>query len=454
MKVINLYQKKDVLIEKIGVAKIIVLGFFSLIFIGSVLLYMPFFHTGAIKINYIDALFIATSATCVTGLTTIPIDLAFNRYGEVIIMILIELGGLGLMTVVSLILLFVKGKLQFKERMLLKDSVNKDNFQDLKKYVKNIIKYSLSIQFIGSLILSISLIKKYGILIGYFKSLFLSISAFNNAGFDTLGSQSLVPMRNDIIFNITIVFLIILGGLGYVVLFDIRHFISKHTKKLKVYTKLTLLITAFLIFYGLIMVFILEYNNQLTGESLINKILLSLYTSTSLRTAGFYSIFYDKILNPTKIQMIILMFIGGSPGGTAGGIKTTTIFLVLISFIAQAKKDNNLTIFNREISTDNFLKAFGIFTFYLFIIFNSSFLLSLIEKNIPLIDLVFETVSAISTTGLSINVSPLLSFYGKIIVIILMFVGRVGPITIAYSMTKEKNNSSKFRRPNVEVLVG
>ncbi len=447
---------------KLSPSKLLVLSFFSVIAVGTFLLSLPITNQKEV-LPFIDNLFTATSSTCVTGLiTTIP-AIQYNFLGQLIILIMIQIGGLGLMTFISVFMLFVRARLDFKQRIMLKDSFNKDNLQDIPSYITMIIKYTFFFEIIGFIILSFIFVPEYGIS-GYFKALFVAISAFCNAGIDILGASSLQIYRNNLVVNLTVAFLIISGGLGFACWFDLKNNLKLFTKSkfifkkfvhnLRVNTKLVLIITASLLLIGTIIIFIFEYNNSLKEFNFFEKIIASFFTSTTLRTAGFSTIDFSILLSPTKIIMMIFMLIGGSPGGSAGGIKTTTFFLLLLIIISEIKNKGEMTVFNKHIHKRNFIKAYTIISFYIVVIFNSIIIVSFTDPQIKVIDSLFEIVSAISTVGLSIVSSQNFSLIGKIIIIICMFIGRVGPITIAYSLHKSKRKDNGLRYPATEIIVG
>lgn len=450
-------------IANLSIPKLLVLSFFVVILTGTILLQLPISNNNN---NYtiIDSLFTATTSTCVTGLVTLVIKDQYSLFGQIIVMLLIQVGGLGLMTIISLAMLFIRKKLEFKQRLIIVESLNKDNVSGVSGYIKDVIKYSLIFEFIGMIIFAFVFIPQYGFLIGLFKSLFLSVSAFCNAGIDILGANSLIPYQRNIIVNFTVEFLIIMGGLGYAVWFDLRNqlklflkakiCIKQFFKKLRIHTKIVINMTIFLLVSGTILILIFEYSNTLKEFNFADKVLLSFFNSTTLRTAGFSTIDYSKILNPTKLLMVFYMFIGGSPGGTAGGIKTTTFFLLILMIYTQIKNSSETLVYRRSINQNNFLKAYTIFGFYFGAVFISLMLLGFSDSKFLFIDLLFEIVSAIGTVGLSIGITPYLSIFGKLVIIFLMFIGRVGPITIAYSLYFRKRNDTKIKHPSVDVIAG
>lgn len=445
-----------------SVAKILTLSFLFLIISGTILLMMPFSNLKE-PLPLIDNLFTATSATCVTGLLTNVVKDQYTVFGRFVILMLIQIGGLGLMTFISVVLLFMKTKLEFKERLLLKDALNKLDFSDIRLYIISIFKYTFVFESVGALLLSMVFIKEFGVLNGIGHAIFLSISAFCNAGIDCFGSSSLLIYQNNPIVILTVAMLIIFGGIGFAVWFDYRakigflfHFKKNKNntpKRFTLHTKMVTIVTLGLLLGGTLLILVFEYNNALADLSFSDKIMNSFFNSTTLRTAGFFSIDYSILHRITKIVMIVFMLIGGSPGGTAGGIKTTTFFLLLYVAVSEFKGHEHMHIYGRHIGKKNFIKAYIIFAFYLLTIL-FAFMILLCTEPFESLDILFEVVSAIGTVGLTIGITADLSIVGKIVIILLMFIGRVGPITIAYSFRNDHKNEMGIKYPRTEIIVG
>lgn len=464
MKVLNnkfLAQFRQKIINNIRPDVLLFLSFAFVILTGSILLFLPI--SNKIPNNYLDALFTATSATCITGLITRITANQYTLFGQIVILFLIQIGGLGFMTFVSVFLLFSRAKLDFRERLLLKDALNKDNFAGLSSYIKSIVLFTFVVEGIGFLLIYSQLISYFGLIKGFFPSLFLAISAFCNAGLDTISVNSLIPYQTNIILNLSLVFLIIAGGLGFAVWFDLYHhlnYLKKGQEKLSnmwshlaMHTRIVLAMTLALILGGTILIFIFEYANSLSHLSLFDKLLVSFFNSTTLRTAGFASIDYSIIHPITKNFMIFLMLIGGSPGGTAGGLKTTTIFMLFHVFIAQYNDKKYIQVFSREISFRDVCKAVSVTLSYVFFLFLAMCILTMSEKQ-GFLNLLFEASSAIATVGLSIGITPLLTTLGKIVIISLMLIGRVGPITVVFMFRKNRHSDLDIRYPHADILVG
>ncbi len=437
-------------------------SFLIVILVGSFLLTLDISNTNQ-DISYIDALFTATTSTCVTGLVTVVPAEQFTIFGQIVILLLIQIGGLGLMTFVSVLLLFMHAKLDFREKLLLKDALSKEDFHGVGGYIKAIIRYTFFFEIIGFILIFTQLYRGENIPLELFQSLFLSISAFCNAGIDILGPNSLLNFQTNIVINLTVSFLIIMGGLGFAAWFDIAHNlrvmhnlkknIAFFFKKLKINTKVVLMMTVSLILFGSVMIFVLEYHNSLAHLDLFDKIMASFFNSVTLRTAGFFTIDFTILHDATKLIMIILMFIGGSPGGTAGGIKTTTFFLLVYSVLALINDRNNVSFFKREVHYSYIIKAFVVFLLYTLIMIVAVFFISIFE-NQDFIDILFEVVSALATVGLSTGITTSLCTASKIVIILLMFIGRVGPITIALSLRRRVKTDSGIRYPATDIVVG
>ena len=449
----------------LSIPKILILSFLLLIFFGTFLLMLPISNI-AEPVPFLDNLFTATSATCVTGLLTTTVLTQYSIFGRFVILLLIQFGGLGLMTFISVMLLLMNAKLDFRERNLLKDALNKMDFEDISHYVISIFKYTFVFEGVGALILALDLYFKwdFGLFEAIAHGIFLSISAFCNAGIDCFGATSLLGFQSDPIVVLTVALLIILGGIGFAIWFDyhqrlkvlthIHNHLQDLKSRLKIHTKLVTFLTIALLSTGTIGILLLEYNNALANLSFGNKLLNAFFNSTTLRTAGFFTIDYSVLHRSTKLLMILFMLIGGSPGGTAGGIKTTTFFLLILIVYTELKGERHMRIFKHHVKKRNFIKAYTVLFFYLFSIFIAFFIL-LATEPFDSLDILFEIVSAIGTVGLTIGITSSLSVIGKLCIIILMFIGRVGPITIAYTFTSEsKYAKNLIQYPKTEIIVG
>ncbi|HCU7102354.1 TPA: TrkH family potassium uptake protein [Staphylococcus aureus] len=408
--------------------------FFSTTIIGALFLYLPF--TGKKPISFLDALFIASSAFTVTGLSPVDIGSQFNILGEIVILLLIQIGGLGIVTVTLLTLVFLNRKISMKNRFLIMVTWNIDEPGGVIKLIKHLAIYSLVTELIGMICLCLSFIPKFGIGKGLFLSLFTSVSAFNNAGF-ALFKNNLIDYSNDPIVIITISILIIFGGIGHFVVIDFIN--CKKLSKLSLHSKLVLTTTSILIIIGAITFFLLEQFNTMQNMGLVEKIGNSFFQSITTRTAGFNSIDIASINKSTALMLMLLMFIGGAPLSAAGGIKITTFAVAFIFVLNYIRKENNVSVFNKEIS-DKYIKL-SIVTINISFLFISiiTFILSIINPNISLIKLLFEVVSAFGTVGLSMNLTTEYHGITKIIIIFVMLCGKVGLLTLLRTFIPPKS---------------
>ena len=437
----------------------LVASFFIVILIGTILLSLPISQRS--DVSLLDAAFTSVSATCVTGLMTINNFADLTIFGEIVVLIMIQIGGLGLMSFISIFLMALNNKLDYSNRSLIKDMLNKDSFEDISGFLIAIVKYSLFIEFIGFLLLLTQLYNGTGYSI--FQALFLSISSFCNAGMDILSYTSLLQWQNNIVINFTVMTLVVLGGLGFAVWFDItrnlkiclkmKYRFMYFLRSLKPHTKIVLIMTSTLLLSGTLLTLLFEYDNALKGLDLGTKIMASLFNSVTLRTAGFFTIDNSILRNPSKIFMSVYMLIGGSPGGTAGGLKTTTLFLAIYAIYSEIDGRINMRLFNRHITKRNFIKATVIISLYVAFVIVAMLALTSVEK-FDSLDLLFEACSAIGTVGLTIGITPFLTSAGKIIIMLLMFIGRVGPVTLLISIKNKTDSNQNIKYPKTEIMVG
>ncbi|MGL5086419.1 MAG: TrkH family potassium uptake protein [Clostridium sp.] len=440
--------------KKFSEVQILALGFVLVIFIGGSILSMPISSSSREWTNFLDSIFTATSATCVTGLVLVDTGTHWSTFGQTVIMILIEIGGLGFMSFGAFIAILLGKKITLKNRLIMQEAMNTFSIQGLVKMVKYVLAFAFVIQFIGALILSTQFIPEFGLGKGIFYSIFQSVSTFCNAGFDLLGNfNSLTQYYSNPVVILTIGALIVIGGLGFTVLIEIYNFKSK--KKFSTHTKMVLLITSVLIVSGAIIIFILEYNNPATlgPMSFFDKITNSLLASITPRTAGVNSISTDGMTLAGKFLTIIFMFIGGSPGSTAGGLKTKTFGIVLLTVICVIKGREDTEIFGRRFSKELVYKSFSLLFIGMTLVLFVTMVLTIVEPGETFISLLYEATSAFGTVGLSTGVTTRLSEVGKIIIIIMMYIGRVGPLTVALVFAT-KQRKSKVKYPEGKVLIG
>ncbi len=439
----------------------ILLSFLFVILLGSALLALPISTQSGKPVPYIDALFTSTTATCVTGLVTLPTVSTWSVFGQIVILILIQIGGLGVIAVMAGFMVALHTKLRLKDSLLISDAFNLNSLSGLANFVKKVIIGTLIIESVGALLYMPVFIPEFGAK-GIWISIFNSVSAFCNAGLDIIAENSLCNYTLNPLINITTSLLIILGGLGYIVWWDIIR-VLKDAKKLKfkcfsaltLHSKIVLSITAILIFGGALLIFIAEYNNPLTiqGYSFFGKLQASLFQSITARTAGFATIPQENLSNASAIITSFLMFIGGSPVGTAGGIKTVTIVVLFATAHSAIKNKNEVTLFSRSLSTQITKKAVAVTVMSFVIMFLSAFSLSLVT-NAPALDIVYESISATATVGLSRNLTSTLDLFGKIIITATMYFGRIGPISLAIAFASKKEIENNIKNPIEEISVG
>lgn len=441
--------------------QIILLSFLVVIFIGSALLALPISSASGEPISYIDALFTATTSTCVTGLVTVPTYSTWSVFGQIIILILIQIGGLGVIAFMSAFMILINKKMKLKDYQLIQDAFNLNTLDGLKRFIKYVFIGTFIIEFLGMIGYMFVFIPEFGIK-GIWISLFNSISAFCNAGIDIIGDNSLCNYATNPLINITTSLLIILGGIGFIVWWDILRVLKqfknkkfKCFKSLSLHSKIVLSTSLILIFGGALLIFIFEYNNVNTiGQmTLFDKFQVALFQSVTTRTAGFASISQANLTNPSTIICLILMFIGGSPVGTAGGIKTITIVSLFAVAIASIRNKKDVVLFNRNLSEEVVKKAVAVTCMSFLIVTISTILLSLaIDKSIT--DILYETVSATATVGLSRDLTPYLNIWGKLIIIATMYLGRVGPISLAIAFKSKKQSINIIKNPIEDVSIG
>ena len=440
---------------------IILLSFLTLIFIGSVLLSLPISSADGRAQPFIDALFTATTSTCVTGLVVMPTVSSWSAFGQIIILILIQVGGLGVITIMSAFMILLHKKMGIGDRLLLQDAFNLNSLSGLVRFVKKVVMGTFVVEGIGALAYMTVFIPQFGAK-GIWISVFTSISAFCNAGIDIIAENSLCDYALNPIINIVTAVLIILGGIGYIVWWDVIRLLKLSRKKkvkffrdLTLQSKIAISATVVLIFVGAVLIFIFEYNNPQTIKdcTLLGKIEVSFFQSVTTRTAGFASVPQENLTNASSVVCLLLMFIGGSPVGTAGGIKTVTFVVILASAFASICNKEDTEVFGRRLTKQAVSKALAVICMSFIIMFISTVALSAVTDANAL-DIVYETVSATATVGLTRNLTATLDTVGKIIIICTMYFGRVGPISLAVAFNKRKENQNIIRNPIEEISVG
>ena len=441
--------------KKFSRMQIIALGFLSIIIIGTLLLMLPFASKDGHSAGLVNALFTATSATCVTGLVVFDTFAHWTVFGQVVILILIQVGGLGFVTLGMFLSLLLKRKIGLSEREMLHESVSAMSVSGMVKLTKEIIVGTICIEGIGAIILSLRFIKDFGIGRGIYYGIFHSISAFCNAGFDLIGIKSeyssFTSYVGDPVVNITIIALIIIGGIGFLVWDDIlKH--KLEFKKYMLHTKLVLVSTAALIIGGTILFFIFEYSNTLEGMPVGTKILVSLFSSVTPRTAGFNTIDTGMLSDSSKLLTMLLMFIGGSPGSTAGGIKTTTALVIFLTLVSSLRKETGTNVFSRRIELEAIRKATMVFFLSILMVITASLIICSVQ-NLALTDVLFESFSAMGTVGMTTGITRELNTISRIVIILLMYSGRIGSLTFALSFG-DKRIAKQIVMPSERINIG
>ena len=419
--------------------QILLVGFAALIFLGSLLLSLPIALNDGKNLTYIDALFTATSAVCVTGLTVAETATTFSLFGQIVIILLIQFGGLGIMTVTTVAFLVLGRKIPFSDRLTIQDSISSSSTSGIVRLIIYIVKLTFCIEFIGGTLLAFYLYPKYGFQ-GIYMGYWHAVSAFCNAGFDIFGSGTgFVQYVSHTGINLTLSLLVILGGMGFLVLIDI--WMKRNWRNLEAQNKLNLVAIFFLLLYGTVSIFLLEYSNynNLGIERFSEKLMVSFSQSVFSRTAGFSTIDLTKFSQTTLFVFITLMFVGTSPSSTGGGVKTNTFGIIMAALFSLLRGNKDINIFHRRISLDVVFRSYALFTLWIFLIVGSTALLISFEP-FTFLNMLFEVTSAVSTTGLSVGISTALTDTGKIIFIGLMFIGRIGIFTflLSFSLRRKK----------------
>lgn len=434
-------------------SRVLVFGFAGFILFGALLLTLPQATQDGLGLPFLNAAFTATSAVCVTGLVVVDTASTFTLFGQWVILFLIQVGGLGFMTFATLFAMLLGRKITLKERLLLQEALNQVSVEGIVRLTKSILKISFAIEAMGALILTLRWYSDFGWSKALYYGVFHSISAFNNAGFDLFGNfSSLTAFVGDPIVNITIMLLIICGGLGFIVLADLLG----PRKKFRLHTKIVLQVSGALILLGAVFILIMEFTNPKTLGPLPfgTKVLAAFFQSVSPRTAGFNTVNLAGLYDTTLLSMIVLMFIGASPGGTGGGIKTTTFISIVLSVLSTYRSDPHVVLEGRTLPKDVIQKAWAITTSAAILVFLILSILSYTE-NSDLLTVLFEVTSAFGTVGLSLGITPTLSSVGKMAIILTMFIGRVGPLTLAFVLSQKKAKQvAHVKYPDERILIG
>ncbi len=463
----RIIQKRETInMRRIRIAPIHVIpvSFLLAIIAGTLLLMLPFATAQGVHTDIVTALFTATTSVCVTGLVVVDTYAHWSLFGQLVILILVQIGGLGVVAVGSMILLITRKKFSLADRMLLGDSLNVDKDKGLLFFLSRIFKGVFAVEGLGTILFALRFVPMLGMMKGLWASLFQSVSAFCNAGMDVVGPNSMMDFQDSPFLMTVTMSLIVLGGLGFVVWFDVIDTVKAGIRNrmspgsmfghLSEHSRLVLIMTLVLLGFGTLIILAAEYNNPATIGNMSpgGKIMNSLFQSVTFRTAGFASVPQEKLSELSCVAGYILMFIGGSPVGTAGGIKTVTAFLVFMNAFSYIRGKKENVIFHRRVSEELMRKAAAV----TFVSMSAVMVMTglLLTRGIGLTDALYEVVSALATVGLSRGLTPHLDLMGRLVIIVSMYLGRIGPISMAIFFTKGTGNDNKIRHAEGTFYVG
>ncbi|WP_328280455.1 TrkH family potassium uptake protein [Paenibacillus chibensis] len=440
-------------------AKILVIGFLLMITLGTFLLSLPVSSASGVRVPFLNALFTATSATCVTGLAVVDTGTVYSTFGQVVMILLVHTGGIGFMTMATVIALALNKRISLRERLILQEALNHETINGVVRLVKKVILYSLLVELAGAILLAVHFYFSLHLTVGravYF-GIFHSISMFNNAGFDLMGTvngpfSGMAPFINDPYINLVTMILIFLGGIGFIVLSDLIDF--PKTRKLSLHSKVVLSATLVLIVVGTLVIFAMEFSNPSTLKPLHGggKFMASMFQSVTTRSGGVSTLDIGSFRQSTQFMLILLMFTGAAPGSTGGGIKITTFVLLLGAVHAMIRGREDVVLFRKRIAKDVVYKAITLTLLSLLLIILFSMLLSVTEHQ-DFMSILFESTSAFGTTGLSMGLTTHLSPLGKIWIVFLMFFGRIGPLTLIYALSRDRKKDL-FNYPEGRIIIG
>lgn len=434
--------------------RMIAFGFLAVILMGTLLLSLPIAARSGDRTPLIDCFFTATSATCVTGLTVLDTYMHWSSFGHVIILVLIQIGGLGFMTIITMFSIFTRKHISLYERRLLMQSAGTIRLSGIITMIKRVVIGTFCVEGMGAVFLSLRFCPKLGFAKGLWYAVFHSVSAFCNAGFDLMGrfnEVSLTGYYNDPLVCITLMVLIVIGGLGFLVWSDVIkcRFVFK---KMELHSKLVLTVTAILVFGGAAVLFMTEKNGAFKGMTTGEQVLSAFFQSITLRTAGFFTFDQSKLSNSGYILSTLLMFIGGSPGSTAGGVKTTTMAVAFLNLISVARNNDDVVIFKRKINNKVVIQSVAIIGIHILMASIAIFIICYLEP-IGLREVIYESVSAISTVGISMGITSDFNVASKLFIAGLMYSGRIGGMTIVLAIA-ENSHKVKLERPEEKILIG
>ncbi|MBO5213827.1 MAG: Trk family potassium uptake protein [Clostridia bacterium] len=445
--------------RKLNLPRLLVFGFLFIILAGALLLTLPVAAEDGASTPLINTLFTATSATCITGLVVYDTATQWSFFGEAVILCMIQIGGLGFMTLGSALILLLRGDSSLSNRKQIAESLNMTDYKTAARTMKHVLLGTALFEGTGALILSARFIPEYGWWEGIWKGCFVSVSAFCNAGFDLLGTDapfsSLTGYAGDVTVNLTVMGLIVIGGLGFLVWEDL--YTKRRWKNLSLFSKTVLILTASLILGGAFFIFLFEFDNAATLEGLTwsEKILTSFFQSISPRTAGMNTIDLTAMTEASQVLTILLMFIGASSGSTGGGVKVTTVAVLAAAIRSVLTGRKDTILLKRRLSSDLVYRAFALVFLPIVAILICTFLINGIEPEISFLEALYECTSAFATVGLSLSVTPTLTALSKVLLMLLMFSGRVGMLTISYALlTDRRKRQNTLRYPEGDILIG
>ena len=450
---------------RLTTTQLLATGFLGIILLGGILLWLPISNTRPITL--IDALFTAVTSVCVTGLVTVTPAVQFTLFGKIVLLILIQIGGLGIIACVTAFFIIMKRRISLKERVVILEAYSMESLSGMVAMILRILKGTICLEGIGALLYSFRFVPEFGVVKGIGYSVFHAVSAFCNAGIDILGDSSFIPYADSVVVNFTTILLVVLSGLGFTVWQDLGQNLKKVWKKelelrrlfkkLRLHSKIVLIMTSVLIVSGTLAFLLLEYNNPGTiGDmSFGEKLMSSLFHSVSTRTAGFATVPQGELTQGTMFTTCILMFIGGSPGGTAGGVKTTTIAMLILCCVSVLQNKKDVECFGRRIQADNIRTGICVVILAFVSLLAGTTLLTIFEGDVDFIRIMYETTSAIGTVGLSADLTSQLCTASKLVIMILMYIGRLGPITFALAFGTGRKSKNHIRQLPVQgILIG
>ena len=447
------------LLKSLKPGQILTMGFLAVVILGALLLTLPVATIDRETLGFVDALFTATSAVCVTGLTVVNTGVTFSVFGQVVIIVLIQIGGLGFMTMASLVFMAIGRRISLRERLVIQESFNADSLQGLVRLVRNAILVTVIIEGIGGVIFTLRFVPVYGLGKGVFYAMFMAVSAFCNAGFDPFGfANSIEPFAADPVINLTVMLLITLGGMGFSVILDVVR--QRRFRRLMLHSRIVLVMTGILFLSGWLLTLLLEWNNPATLGKFppAVRVMAGAFQSVTLRTAGFDTIGQGGLTPAGQMISIIHMFIGASPASTGGGIKTTTFFVVFLSVAAMVRRKTDYNVYHRRLNEQLIRRALAIFTLALTLVLFDTVVISAVESlagnEDTLADVLYETVSAFATVGLTTGITPSLSTVSKLLISLTMFLGRVGPLTVSMALSGGPGKPDAIRYPEERMMVG